>query len=95
MSNGDGDSAKIFSYILCKEQCSINESNHEIKCLDLFIGGESGRTIEDCIIIDNSIFSFQRHLSNGILVPKYEGQTEDKILEKLTEYLMSRFGSGC
>lgn len=49
---------EIFSYILCKDHCSINESHHEIKSLDLFVGEDSNRTLESCIILDNSIFSF-------------------------------------
>jgi hypothetical protein len=61
MKDTENDASKansIFSYVLCKDQCSLNESHHEIKCLDLFIGGDSGRKIQDCIVIDNSIFSF-------------------------------------
>jgi NLI interacting factor-like phosphatase len=46
------------SYVLSKEECSLNEANHEIKVLELFTGGESNRRIEDCIIIDNNIFCY-------------------------------------
>ena len=49
---------KCFSYVLSKEQCSMNELNHEVKVLELFTGDESERNIEDCICIDNNVFCF-------------------------------------
>lgn len=52
------DSYSYFSYVLNKSHCSINEVNHDIKNLDLFVGGESGREISNCILIDNNIYCF-------------------------------------
>ncbi len=77
--------------MLCKDQCSLNESNHEIKYLDLFTGAEAKRSIDQCIVIDNNIFCFQRHLSNGIIIPKFEGNYDDSALEKLSSYLIEKF----
>lgn len=73
----------------------MNESNHEIKNLDLFAGPGSGRSLEDCIIIDNNIFCFQKNVHNGILIPKYERDPTDNILEHLAEYLDQRFTLNC
>ena len=49
---------KFFSYILSKEQCSIDDSGHEIKNLDLFCNFDSNRELEDSLIVDYSIQSF-------------------------------------
>jgi TFIIF-interacting CTD phosphatase-like protein len=77
------NNSKYFSYILNKEHCSKNESHHEIKNLDLFVGEESGRQLKDCIIIDNSIYCFQRQLTNGLIIPKFLGQPDDDWLFRL------------
>lgn len=79
-----------FSYVLCKEHCTINESGHEIKNLDLFTGLGSNRNIKDCIIIDNSIYCFQKHLTNGLHIPKYENHSKDNWLELLKNYLIEK-----
>jgi TFIIF-interacting CTD phosphatase-like protein len=63
--------------------------------LELFTGGESERRMEDCIIIDNNIFSYQKNLSHGIIVPKYGGDPKDKVLEQLGSYLNYRFTLNC
>ena len=61
----------FFEYVLNREQCSSNEKGHEIKNLDFFTGPGSNRDIGDCIIVDNSIYCYQNHLSNGLRVPNY------------------------
>ncbi|CDW78735.1 nli interacting factor-like phosphatase family protein [Stylonychia lemnae] len=85
-TNGD-----YFSYILSKDQCSINDGGQEIKNLEFFCGSESNRDIKRSIIVDNNIYSFQKHLTNGLQIPKYEGQQEDNWLELLGDYLIESF----
>jgi len=68
---------ELFSHVLCLDHCSFNESNHCVKVIDHFTGGESLRRIEDCIIIDNNVFAYQKNLTNGILIPKFNGDSSD------------------
>mmetsp|Transcript_18908 Transcript_18908/g.18057 ORF Transcript_18908/g.18057 Transcript_18908/m.18057 type:complete len:136 (-) Transcript_18908:271-678(-) len=70
----------VFNHVLCLDHCSFNESNHCVKMIDHFTGGESLRRIEDCIIIDNNVFAYQKHLTNGILIPKFDGDSSDYVL---------------
>lgn len=69
----DETSQDLFSYVLCKDHCSINDNGQEIKNLEHFCGSEARRDIKNCLIVDNNIYSFQKQLTNGILIPKYEG----------------------
>ncbi len=55
--DGDRDISQFFTYILCSDHISLNESKHEVKNLHLFCNPQSGRNIKDCIIIDNNIFA--------------------------------------
>jgi TFIIF-interacting CTD phosphatase-like protein len=73
IKNQPNNSKKYFSYILCKEQCSVNDDNNVIKNIDLWCNFDSNREIEDALIIDNSIYCFMKSLTNGLLVAKYEG----------------------
>ena len=57
--------------------CSINDSGHEIKNIDHFCNFDSNREKSDCLIIDNNIYSFQKHLTNGLLIDKFEGSDKD------------------
>ena len=43
--------------------------------------------LKDCVIIDNSIFSFAHHLSNGILVTSFYNESDDQDLYSLIEFL--------
>lgn len=83
--------ATRFSHVLSQEQCSINELNHEVKVLDLFTGGDSLRSLENCIMVDNNVFCFQRNLSNGIIIPKFQGDPKDRFLKSLKNYLIKNF----
>lgn len=48
-----------------------------------------GISLKDIIIVDNSVYSFGFHLSNGIpIIPFYENQN-DKELFFLSEYLIA------
>jgi hypothetical protein len=82
-----------FSHVLCREQCSTNEKGHEIKNLDFFAGSpSSNREIRDCLIVDNQIYCFQNHLTNGLYVPNYNfSDTHDDWLPLLSKYLVDRF----
>ena len=83
---------KYFEHILSREQCSVNEKGHEIKNLNFFTGPGSNRELKDCILIDNSIYCYQLHLTNGLFVPNYVfGDTGDDWLAKLKTYLIERF----
>ena len=55
----------------------MNESNHDVKNLDLFTGLSANRELKDCIIVDNSMLCFQRCLTNGLLINKFEDTERD------------------
>lgn len=61
-----------FSYVLNREECTINDPGHEIKNLNLFTGEGFNRDIKDCIIVDNNIYCFLNNLTNGLFIPKYD-----------------------
>lgn len=63
--------------------CSINDSGHEIKNIEHFCTFDSNREICDTLIIDNNIYSFQKHLTNGLLIDKFEGSDKDDSLKLL------------
>lgn len=85
-------SKHYFSHILCREQCSTNDKGHEIKNLEFFTGDESNRDMKDCIIVDNSIFCYQKNISNGLFVPNYNFMDKnDDWLKLLSKYLIERF----
>jgi TFIIF-interacting CTD phosphatase-like protein len=86
---------KYFSYVLSKDHCSFDESNCEIKNLAFFCNEASGRDIKDCLIIDNNIYCFQKHLTNGLIVPKFEGSSDDHWLSLLQSYILEKFDDSC
>ena len=81
-----------FSYVLTKEHCSTNESHHDVKNLELFTGAGSNREMKDCLIVDNSIFCFQKQITNGIVINKFEDIENDDWLPCLQKYLVEKFG---
>lgn len=46
-----------------------------------------GLDVRELIMIDNCIFSFSLNLKNGVLIPSYYNDTDDKELLNLIEYL--------
>ena len=58
LENSPSGKRDYFSHVLSKEQCSMNDSGHEIKNLDHFCNFDSNREINDCFIVDNNIYSF-------------------------------------
>ncbi len=65
---------------------------HEIKNLDLFVGGSTRRKLSNCIVLDSSVNAFQKHVTNGIIVPKFMGNKDDQTLKGLQNYLIKQFG---
>lgn len=62
--------------------CCIEFENLFIKDLRIL-----GLDLKDLIMIDNCIFSFSLNLKNGVLVPSYYSDKNDKELLNLIEYL--------
>ena len=76
------DPKKIyFKYRLYRESCVVYK-NLYLKFLDIF-----NTPIKDCIIVDNSMFSFSYDLSNGILVSSFYQDKEDQDLLSLIEFI--------
>jgi TFIIF-interacting CTD phosphatase-like protein len=95
-ANKEGyDLSSSISHVLNKSQCSTNSRGHEIKNLELFIGKEARRKLSNCLIISHNIFEFQKHLSNGIPVPKCTEEAKDNTLLDLSQYLLKYFGEEC
>jgi len=87
-----GKEESYFSYALSKEHCQLSECGQEIKNLSFFCEGKSNRELESCILIDNNIQCFApKLLTNGIPIPKYEGQSEDGFFYLLGDYLITNF----
>ena len=58
--------------------------------MDFFTGAGSNREIKDCIIIDNNIYCFEKHLTNGLFIPKYVLDDSDDWLQILLEYILDK-----
>lgn len=61
--------------------------------MDHFCEELSCREINRSIIIDNNIYCYSKHLTNGIPIPKYEGSQseEEPWLTLLADYLIENF----
>lgn len=73
---------KYFSLRLYRDSC-INFNNFFIKDLSII----NSFDLKDMIIIDNCIFSFAINLKNGILIPSYYFDINDKELLNVTDFL--------
>lgn len=73
--------SKIF--LLCREDClSTDFKNVMLKDLQIF----EGSTLDNCIIVDNSLYSFGKYLNNGIKIKSWYGlESDDEELRKLHE----------
>lgn len=91
LENSPSGRKDYFSHVLSKEHCSVNDSGQEIKNLDHFCTFDSNREINDCLIVDNSVYCFSKHLTNGLLIQKYEGATTDDWLPALQNYITEKF----
>jgi CTD small phosphatase-like protein 2 len=72
---------QFVSHRLHRDHCTFS---HGVHLKDL---RRLNRSLEQMVIVDNSVFSFLLQLSNGVpVLPYYEG-SDDKELMKLLEYL--------
>lgn len=70
------------AYLLHRDQC-VQVKDWIIK--DLRVVGR--RELKDMVIVDNSVISFAGNLDNGIYVPTYEGDPNDRELLPIIDFL--------
>ena len=75
---------QYFSLRLYRHHCIFINPGLYVKNLRVF---EKQFSMEDVIIVDNSIYSFAAQLNNGILVNSFYDNKEDEDLFNLTNYL--------
>lgn len=75
---------KIFSKKLYREHCFIIQDRFYVKDLSIF----QDVVLSNIIIVDNSLYSFMNHLSNGILVNSFYGDKTDQELQRVMNYLI-------
>lgn len=73
----------LIEYIFHRSHCVVTG---DLAVKDLRVLGR--RELKDMIILDNVVTSFAENMENGIYVPTYDGNTEDRELEKVTEFLL-------
>lgn len=73
---------KFIKNIFSRENC-IHTINSYIKELNIF----RDRSLENMIIVDNSIFSFCTNINNGIYIQPFKGDKYDSELEILAPFL--------
>lgn len=73
---------QFFGFILSRDFCVDLEGLIFIKDLDIL--GEDA----NILLVDNSIFSFAKHLKNGVLVSSYYSNQSDTELLDLLDYLV-------
>jgi CTD small phosphatase-like protein 2 len=76
---------KYFSHVFYRDSCINFYNKVFIKDLKIF----KDRNIADIILLDNSMYSFANHLSNGILLTSYYNDKSDTELSNVTNYLMN------
>lgn len=72
---------KYFKYVFSRESCVIYKKLY-LKFIEIF-----NVHPKNCIIVDNSLFSFAYNLSNGILVTSFYDEKDDEDLLSLKEFL--------
>lgn len=75
---------KYIKDLFCREDCVVYK-NLYLKFIEIF-----DVPLKDCIIVDNSVFSFAFNLKNGILVTSFYDEEEDIDLLSLKEYFEGR-----
>ena len=73
---------RYIDYVLSRNHC-IMTGEHVVKDLRVL----SHRKLENIVIVDNSVVSFAGQLDNGIYIPTYTGDTDDKELVTIAEFL--------
>lgn len=71
------------SAVLSRENCRHFQGIH-VKDLRIF----SGLSMENVVIVDNSIPSFALQLENGICIPSFQGNKDDTELAKICDFLI-------
>ena len=74
----------LINYRLFRDRCILKEG-----CYLKDLGILKNRDLRNVVIVDNSIISFSKHLSNGIHVQSYFGQSNDTSLLYLIPFLES------
>lgn len=72
---------RFFRYVFSRESCIIYKKLY-LKFIDIFDVNP-----KNCVIVDNSLFSFAYNLSNGILVTSFYDDKDDDDLLSLKMYL--------
>lgn len=72
---------KYFKHVLSRDWCVAYKNLH-LKFIEIF-----NIDLKDCIIIDNSLFSFAYNLSNGILVTSFYNDMDDEDLKSLIDLI--------
>lgn len=76
---------EFFKLRLYRESC-LEFKNFFIKDLSIF----ETFGLKDMIIVDNCLYSFARNLKNGILIPSFYSDSEDRQLLVVKEYLETK-----
>ena len=75
---------QIFNQIFSRNDCLNLDNQIYIKNLDIF------PSIKKVILLDNSMYSFMNHISNGILINSFFGDKKDNELMNVLKYLEER-----
>ena len=74
----------LFSFRLYRDRCIEANSRSYFKDLRIL----QNRRVQDCLLIDNNIFSFGFQLSQGIPILSFTGDQKDKELIRLQHFLL-------
>lgn len=78
----------FFDYVLTREHCLVDKKNGiTVKDLEILMGN---RNLKDIVIVDNSAKCYLKHIENGIPIPTYNGNNNDKLLLLLKNYLQTK-----
>lgn len=76
---------EFFKLRLYRDSC-LEYRNFFIKDLSIF----TTFGLKDMIIVDNCLYSFARNLKNGILIPSYYSDPEDRQLLEIKDYITGK-----
>ncbi len=83
---------ELFEHVLHRDFCTLTpliskDSNYQMKDLQIL---QDGRKIQNIVLVDNRAVGFASlHLTNGIPIIDYEGDSNDTELYHLYDYLMN------
>eukprot|EP00350_Pseudokeronopsis_sp_OXSARD2_P003994 CAMPEP_0170560130 /NCGR_PEP_ID=MMETSP0211-20121228/47172_1 /TAXON_ID=311385 /ORGANISM="Pseudokeronopsis sp., Strain OXSARD2" /LENGTH=159 /DNA_ID=CAMNT_0010873971 /DNA_START=698 /DNA_END=1177 /DNA_ORIENTATION=- len=82
------ENENFFDYVISREHCLVDRRNgFTVKDLNLLM---FNRKLKDIIIVDNCSRCYMKHLENGIPIPAYNGEENDKFLLLLKKYLLEK-----